>query len=149
VSGGDDAEDWEPSFKGELRPLDNYTVSEFTCGGCGAFATALHDRTGWRIMAEYEPGPEVWIAHVWVVNPDGRAVDIQGIHDDEWAPTCFSGDAPAGRVVAITRDEAADKDEGPGSHFEWACEILDAWPERFSLPAPQGAQATPRTRRLH
>lgn len=45
----------------------------FLGGSCGSLALALHNATGWPARASQN--------HVWVVNNEGNAVDIRGVHE--------------------------------------------------------------------
>lgn len=54
------------------------TISEdaeatFLGGSCGSLALAIHNVTGWPARASQN--------HVWVVNPEGNAVDVRGVHE--------------------------------------------------------------------
>jgi hypothetical protein len=119
---------WEPKYG-----IDRFVKLEFTTGACGYFAAALHDRTGWPIMAEYDHDHPDEVAHVFVLNPDGKAVDIRGIHDGDWAETDFSDPTRGpGPIHPMSREEAAT-DDGVGGYLEWANTILDYFPERYGI----------------
>jgi hypothetical protein len=110
--------------------IDAHAITEFTTGACGYLAVALHDVTGWSIMAELERDDE--IAHIWVVNDHGDAVDINGVHDGGWAATKYSGAAP-GRIASLPREEAI----GPArpDFVEWAEALVRDNVEHFGLQA--------------
>ncbi|MFD9868539.1 hypothetical protein ACFXI8_27220 [Streptomyces niveus] len=56
-------------------------VRAFKYGGCGSLALALHDATGWPIVAAVaDDGLEL---HYAVTLPDGRLVDITGAHSED------------------------------------------------------------------
>lgn len=110
---------------------DGHARVSFTCGLCCVFAAALHDRTGWRIVAEYENGGED-LAHAWVVDPDGRAVDVNGIHEGGWARTPYS-EKEAGPVRSLGRDECLRIDGNLDEDYLWAAGLIEAWPELYGV----------------
>ena len=115
----------------DIAGPDLHARTEFTCGLCATFAAALHDRTGWDIAAEFENSDD--IAHVWCVNENGNAVDINGVHSKAWARTPFSGGKP-GKIAPYPRSECNSTSPHAESDFQWANEILDAHPELYLLP---------------
>jgi hypothetical protein len=131
----------------EHAAVDEYAIVEFTCGACGYLAAVLHDITGWPIFAEYEKHPyEGDIAHIWVVDPSGRAVDINGIHQGDRARTRYSDPDP-GRIAPISRaDAVGNTDEG---YQKWARDIVGSNPAYFGLPipTPERAASAPRPER--
>lgn len=110
--------------------LDAITITEFNCGACGDFAAVLHDLTGWPIKAEFHPKGD--IEHVWVVNPDGRAVDVNGVHQDDLAVTPYSTPARE-RTAWISRNEASSESRFAVQNRQWAKALLDRYPEMFGL----------------
>jgi hypothetical protein len=58
----------------------------FTSGFCHVFALALHRRTGWPIHALLWPvtdkGDHKHAGHLAVETPDGRFLDVEGLHQD-------------------------------------------------------------------
>lgn len=58
-------------------PLTAFDRVRFTEGDCHFLARAIHLRTGWPIhcFTEYDE-PDL---HAFVVMPDGRALDVQGV----------------------------------------------------------------------
>lgn len=70
--------------------IDGYAKSAFKYGACGALAIALHDATGWPIVAITDHH-NVWdgkagggsAMHWTVQRPDGKLIDIDGAHDPE------------------------------------------------------------------
>jgi hypothetical protein len=114
--------------------LDEFTITEFNCGACGDFAAVLHDLTGWPIKAEFHPEGD--IEHVWVVNPGGQAVDVNGTHKDDLAVTPYS--APVrGRTAWITRSEASCETLFGAQNRHWAKALLDRYPDMFGLADPK------------
>lgn len=106
--------------------LDDHARSEFVCGGCYYLAVALHQITGFPIFAEID-GSE--FIHCWVMNPDGNAIDVNGIHKGNWAKTPYSQDLPSGVVQEYhDEDELADDEM-----FEWAKDLVFSHPEYFNL----------------
>jgi len=70
----------------EITPgiLDDAARFAFTAGHCHALALALHERTGWAILAmsgRHSLRPD--LQHVVVVMPDGRWLDIDGPQEPE------------------------------------------------------------------
>lgn len=133
----------EHRMEAEREPaiIDENAVVEFTTGACGYLAVALHDLTGWPIYAEYDPPPhDDYVAHMWVENPDGCAVDIGGIHSGAWATTKYSEPMP-GKILQVDRATAlgnADND-----YMEWARDIVECNPDHFGVAvAPKHANAS-------
>lgn len=83
--------------------LDGYALRAFKYGACGALALAIHDATGWPVMAitdhhnVFEDGTAGGGSALhWVVRrPDGMLVDVDGAH-------------LAGDLVEQYHDEADD-----------------------------------------
>jgi len=130
----------------ELRHgIDDFVRSEFTTGYCTWLAFAIHERTGWPILGELDG--DGWHMHVWVRNPDGRAVDINGIHPTDFARTKYNDPRwlekhgmlhelrEDGTVEDIT-DRVFDFYSKPCPELDWARQIVDGFPEHFGLPAP-------------
>lgn len=107
---------------------DLYARTEFTCGLCATFAASLHDRTGWNIYAEYERNGD--IVHVWCINEDGKAVDINGTHISSWAKTPFSESTPFA-IKPLLRSECNSISQNAVDDFRWANEIIDDYPELY------------------
>lgn len=70
--------------------LDGYAMSAFKRGACGALAIALHDATGWPVVAitdahnVFDGKAGGGSALHWaVLRPDGKVVDVDGAHDPE------------------------------------------------------------------
>lgn len=77
--------------------LDEHAVRNYSTGGCAALALALHERTGWTVVAalwgddeefwgaeEYAEAlddgvPNIWPSHVMVRTPDDDLLDIRGL----------------------------------------------------------------------
>lgn len=61
--------------------IDDNARHAFTHGACGALAVAIHDTTGWPIIAVGKcDGLDM---HYAVRRPDGLLVDIEGAHSDD------------------------------------------------------------------
>lgn len=88
--------------------LDGYARRAFKYGGCGALALALHDATGWPIVAitdhhnVFEDGQAGGgsALHWTVRHPDGRLIDIDGAHDPDELVEAYHGDADDGQAAA-------------------------------------------------
>lgn len=115
-----------------MAEIDEYAISEFTCGYCCEFACALHDLTGWPIYAEFSDHTNEDLIHAWVQTPNGRAVDINGVHSGSWARTKFSGSAPM-EIRHVSREDAEGKFAQAHEYREWAASIIGSDPKRFQL----------------
>lgn len=115
---------WEPEFG-----IDEFVITEFTCGACYQLAQQIHLLTGWPIFAEiiYEDEESKDFLHAWVVNNEGFAVDINGIHSNGWAKTKFSKEKPEGEIVGYLTNETF------GCYSQWAKEIVHSFPEYFGI----------------
>lgn len=88
--------------------LDGYARRAFKYGGCGALALALHDATGWPIVAitdhhnvfEDRQAGGGSALHWTVRHPDGRLIDIDGAHDHDELVEAYHGDADDGQAAA-------------------------------------------------
>lgn len=108
--------------------LDDFTLSEFNCGACGDLAAYLHELTGWEIWAELADNGD--IEHAWVVNDDGNAVDINGVHEGMRAVTPYSSRI-AGRLVPLAKEDCAGKGRFGEEYRAWAAALVERYPERF------------------
>ncbi|MFE2832197.1 hypothetical protein ACFXI6_14285 [Streptomyces mirabilis] len=76
----------------------------FTRGACAGLAIALHDATGWPII---EIGHcDGLPLHFMVRHPDGRLVDIRGVHSD--ADVCDEWEFEADEGVSLGEAARAD-----------------------------------------
>jgi hypothetical protein len=117
-----------------MADIDEHAIVEFTTGGCGYLAVVLHDLTGWQLWAEYEKAPHGGdIAHIWALNDDGFAVDINGVHEGRWAKTKYSDPEP-GWIAMVDRAFVLERHDA--EYSEWAAEIVAENPEHFGLPVP-------------
>lgn len=111
--------------KPDLTPgvLDGSALGAFKLGDCDILAVALHDATGWPIVAVTDAhnvcegvacmGSKM---HWMVRHPSGRLLDVDGLHDeqdviDEYAFDADDGEAAVG---ASTREEALEEYEQKG-----------------------------------
>ena len=102
--------------------LDSYARHAFKYGACGALAIAMHDVTGWPIVAitdhynVFEDGRAGGgsALHWTVRRPDGKLIDIDGVHDDADLVSEYNAEADDGRAAAglSTREDV----------FEWYVE---------------------------
>lgn len=95
--------------------LDGYAMRAFKYGACGALAIALHDATGWPIVAitdhhnVFEDGEAGGgsALHWTVRHPDGRLIDIDGAHNPETLLSQYHDAADNGQA-ALGRSTRAD-----------------------------------------
>lgn len=89
-------------------------------------AVVLHQITGYPIYAEID-GDE--FIHCWVTNPDGNAIDINGVHNGNWAKKPYSKNLPKGAIKEYhNKDELVAHDM-----VEWAKDLFFSHPEHFNL----------------
>lgn len=131
---------WRPE-----HGITEFVISEFTAGACHHLALALHRITGWPIMAELPPEePDALDAaiHYWVVTPDGKAVDIQGVHATDWASTPYSLTAPEGPLRRVPVELLLSDTADPArcacrlalEYTAWAETLVAHFPGHFGLP---------------
>jgi hypothetical protein len=95
--------------------LDGYALRAFKHGACGALAIALHDATGWPIVAitdhcnVFEDGTAGGgsALHWTVQRPDGMLIDVDGAHTPESLVSEYNGEADDGEA-AVGRSTRAD-----------------------------------------
>src|SRR5690554_5632535 len=87
--------------------LDGYAKRAFKYGACGALAIALHDETGWPIVAitdahnVYDGKAGGGSALHWTVrHPSGRLLDVNGLHAPEALVEEYEGEADDGEAAA-------------------------------------------------
>lgn len=127
----DDYEEWTPE-----RGIDNFVRTEFCVGGCYSLALALHRATGWTMWGVYETDNPDTLAHAWVVRPDGRAVDINGVHSGGVAKVKY--DQHSDRFGAPIRHNPPqkiipDESEANPEYLEWAETLIAAHPDHFGI----------------
>lgn len=122
-AGGEAYELWKPK-----HGIDPFVRTEFTCGGCYSLAYALHKKTGWKMRQEMEPDDPKQVRHVWVVNDQGKAVDINGVHPTGRAPTQWSPGRP-GRIVNVRPDPK----ETSRYYMPWAKQVVKSHPGHFGI----------------
>jgi hypothetical protein len=131
------------SLADHLTPgvIDGSAEHVFTLGGCGALAIALHDATGWPVMAitdshnvhDGRAGGGSAL-HWTVLHPSGRLLDVDGLHDVGDLVERYSGEADDGEA-ACGRSSRADAHEwwdeaGRKVPLELAATFVDAVLER-------------------
>lgn len=86
----------------ELTPgvLDENARKALTTGHCAAFALEIHKKTGWPVVGTFEKGvwdgdsaedinaaydqyDDIAFIHSMVRTPDGRLLDVEGLHTDD------------------------------------------------------------------
>lgn len=98
--------------------LDNYALRAFKYGACGALAIALHDATGWPVVAitdshnVFDDGTAGGgsALHWTVRRPDGMLIDVDGAHTPESLVEEYEGEADDGQAAAglSTRDDVEE-----------------------------------------
>ena len=86
--------------------LDGAARHAFKYGACGALAIALHDATGWPVVAitaahnAFKGKAGGGSALHWAVRrPDGKTVDVDGAHDQEDLVEEYASDADGGQAA--------------------------------------------------
>lgn len=98
--------------------LDGYALRAFKYGACGALAIAIHDTTGWPIVAitdhhnVFEDGTAGGgsALHWTVRRPDGLLVDVDGAHAAQELIEEYEGEADDHKAAAgrSTREDAVE-----------------------------------------
>jgi hypothetical protein len=132
---------WSPD-----RGIDDFVREEFSTGGCGYLALALHELTGWGIRAEIDVPRDQYervgggIEHIWVENPQYHAVDINGVHTSGFAQTKYSDPNNLGDVVKIDPDyllhTSNDKEM-----MQWARDLVRLFPKHFGLKVNESIES--------
>ena len=124
---------WTPA-----HGIDDFVKQTYTAGECGALALVLHEMFGWALYLEadgVEPDGTVEpvnIAHIWVKNHEGRAVDILGVHKHNFAWTLYT--RRPGTVLRVK--PAQVRKLFTRKHFlAWARRIIRHFPEHFGITA--------------
>lgn len=86
--------------------LDGYAIRAFSYGACGGLAIALHDATGWPIIAitdahnVHDGKAGGGSAMHWTVrHPSGKLLDVDGLHDPEDLVDAYEGEADDGEAA--------------------------------------------------
>lgn len=66
-------------------------IYRFTDGDCHVLARAIHRLTGWTMASIYDPYMDGPNYHAFVLRPDGKALDVEGLHDPD-ALVSYYGD---------------------------------------------------------
>ncbi|WP_038129373.1 hypothetical protein [Vibrio fluvialis] len=106
--------------------LDDNARTEFVCGGCYYLAVTIHKLTGYPIYAEIDGDDFI---HCWVTDPDGNAIDINGIHNGNWAKTPYSSATPKGSILKYHALDTLDNTD----LLEWARDLVLSHPSHFNL----------------
>lgn len=136
---GDEAADyemWEPK-----HGIDDFVRTEFTCGRCAYLALVLNEIGLGRIWAEIDEYGD--LGHVWIVNQQGRAVDINGVHpnrvaktkynDPRWLAKQGAEPTPRGEVQDITSKIDTLLDGVDTDAMDWARQIVANHPKHFGI----------------
>lgn len=111
--------------------IDNFVRAEFSAGYCAYLARALHEVTGWPVMAELDSRGLGHIEHVWVVNHQGKAVDINGVHPSDYARTKYSEPTP-GKIIQVPNIERQAPEDDYGV-LDWARQLVELFPKHFGI----------------
>lgn len=97
--------------------IDEVAINYFLHGACGALTMALHDETGWPIVAITDhhnvyDGVSGWgsALHWAVEHPNGQLIDIEGLHDPEELVEQYHDEADDG-IAAAARTTRAHVEE--------------------------------------
>ena len=125
--------------------IDQHARTEFTCGLCEVLAYALHKKTGWPIYVEEHNGHH---EHSWVMNPQGKAVDINGVHPSNYARTEYSKD---GTVREATDEVLAQYAKKPPAKdaLAWANKLIAKHPAHFGLVLEEATAAEHHSKLFH
>lgn len=105
--------------------IDSFVKTEFTCGGCFALAVAINDVTGWPIHG-------IENSHYYVINNDGKAVDIYGIRPTDKAPTKYDMNrTPEFETIICVK--TFDRKEIDIDYYEWASLLVKSFPNHFGI----------------
>ena len=108
-----------------------HSITEYITGGCYDLAVILHKLTGFPIFAEVSENNGV--VHAWVVNNDGQAIDIYGLHETNWAKTELSSDKPLGKIVPYPVEEQYLKQGYKSEYTDWTIELIKSNQKHFCL----------------
>lgn len=89
---------WDVRVRDGVPSADAITV--FTEGDCWALAVAIHDLTGWPLVAAGIGDDADWWDHMLVETPNGKLMDIFGEKDSSVV------EAEWGRLGPATRENA-------------------------------------------
>ena len=89
-------------------------VKQATGGCCHDFAFALSRRTGWKvaglwrdaIIDKFTLNPNPAFLHAFCLTPDGRAIDVEGVHSIDGVKKLYAGKDARPLRVQIFADEA-------------------------------------------
>jgi hypothetical protein len=119
--------------------LDGYALRAFKYGACGALALAIHDATGWPIVAitdhhnVFEDGTAGGgsALHWTVRRPDGMLIDVDGAHTAQELVEEYDGEADdhqaaAGRSTRADVVEWYIESQGEPVPVSLAAKFVDA-----------------------
>lgn len=112
----------------------------FTQGGCVDLALELNRVTGWPMYGEVlssihgSIGPE----HLWVLNPDGNAVDINGVNQGNFAEA-FDPPRPLKDRKFVAKFSRARAKQWSNGFGKLARVVARAFPSHFGV-TPAGTR---------
>ena len=116
--------------------IDEFIKHTFTAGECGTLALVLHQLTKWPLFLDADrvskngqvaPGD---IGHVWVCSPEGKAVDILGVHPSNYANTAYT--LKPGIVMPVKSAQLHKIFNRP-HYLAWARKIVEYFPNHFGV----------------
>lgn len=112
-----DYEEYRQALLEILYENDEFTDDHFTSGACHLFARALHEATGYPIVAIKHQSKKSW-SHMGVRAPDGRFWDVSGPYPkdsgvlDDWTGSHTHVPEGEGVLKELDAEEYAYLTEG-------------------------------------
>lgn len=129
--------------------IDGYAQRAFKYGACGAMAIALHDATGWPVVAitdahnvEHGQAGGGSALHWTVRHPSGKLLDIDGLHDARDLVAEYDGEADDSSAAAgvSSRADVVEwyvESQGEPIPISLAATFVDAVLALAKPPAPK------------
>lgn len=110
------------------QPEQDFAIERrYGQGLCYPMAQALHERLRWPIRTlTAHPGPVATRAHPvhsWVQTPDGRALDVSGLHDEDAMAARFH----SGHTEETVTSEAREPHQNGESYFRFLMGCFGVW----------------------
>lgn len=121
-------------FRTKITPA---VIEEFCYGWCVCLALALHDITRWPIsvLTWDIDAWGIFLDHAYVINPDGRPVDIRGVLSVDIPYVNPKKDTDISLIIKtlVTHNEIHRLRFVNNNAYIWALYIIRANPEHFGL----------------